>query len=197
MIKRLFDIIASLFGIIIFSPLLIVIAIFIKLDSPGKILFKQIRVGKNGQEFAIYKFRTMVENAEALGKQITVSGDQRITKIGQFLRKYKLDELPQLFNVFEGTMSVVGPRPEVPKYVNLYTLEQRKVLEVKPGITDLASLEFRNENEILATVENPEQVYIQEIMPQKLNLNMEYITKSNLWFDLSIIFQTIWRIVAD
>ncbi|MDD7794975.1 sugar transferase [Clostridium sp. 'White wine YQ'] len=189
--KRIFDFILSLMGLIIISPFLILIAIIIKKDSKGNVFFKQKRVGKNSKEFYIYKFRTMVPNAESLGKQITVGKDNRITKIGAFLRKYKLDELPQLINVLIGEMSLVGPRPEVPRYVNLYSEEQKKVLLVKPGITDLASIRYKDENDILGEMENPEQYYIDTIMPDKLELNLKYIEKSNVFLDLFIILKTI------
>lgn len=190
-IKRLFDILASGIGIIVLSPLLLIIALRIKTGSDGPVFFKQVRVGKDGKEFEILKFRTMVVNAEKLGRQITVGADNRITKVGGFLRKYKLDELPQLFNVFKGDMSLVGPRPEVPRYVAMYTEEQRKVLSVKPGITDLASIRYRDENELLGKAENPDEFYINTIMPDKLALNMEYIKKSNVFYDIYIIIETI------
>ncbi|GAA0818570.1 sugar transferase [Clostridium tertium] len=190
-IKRIFDFLASLLGIIILSPILLIVAIAIKIDSKGDILFLQKRIGKNGIPFYIYKFRTMVSDAEKLGKQITVGKDNRITKVGAFLRKYKIDELPQLFNVLKGDMSLVGPRPEVPKYVELYTELERRVLEVRPGITDLASLRYKDENDILGKVDNPEEYYINVIMKDKLKLNLEYIEKSNLIFDISLIFKTI------
>ena len=190
-IMRLFDILASGIGIIVLSPVLLIIALRIKTGSDGPVFFKQIRVGKNGKEFEILKFRTMVVNAEKLGRQITVGADNRITKVGGFLRKYKLDELPQLFNVFKGDMSLVGPRPEVPRYVKLYTEEQRKVLSVRPGITDLASIRYRDENELLGKAENPDEFYINTIMPDKLALNMEYIKKSNVFYDIYIIIETI------
>ncbi|MBE6063499.1 MAG: sugar transferase [Clostridium butyricum] len=190
-VKRVFDILASGIGIIILSPILLIIALRIKTGSDGPVFFKQIRVGKDGKEFEILKFRTMVVNAEKLGRQITVGADNRITKVGGFLRKYKLDELPQLFNVFKGDMSLVGPRPEVPRYVKLYTEEQRKVLSVKPGITDLASIRYRDENELLGKAENPDEFYINTIMPDKLALNMEYIDKSNVFYDIYIIIETI------
>lgn len=190
-IKRIFDFLASLLGIIILSPILLVVAIAIKIDSKGNILFMQKRIGKNGVPFYIYKFRTMVSDAEKIGKQITVGKDNRITKVGAFLRKYKIDELPQLFNVLKGDMSLVGPRPEVPKYVDLYTESEKRVLEVRPGITDLASLRYKDENDILGNVDNPEEYYINVIMKDKLKLNLEYIEKSNLIFDISLIFKTI------
>lgn len=195
--KRIFDFVVSMIGLLTLSPILATVAVWIKLSSTGPVLFKQIRVGYRGKHFQICKFRTMVVNAEAIGTQITTGDDPRITKIGKFLRKYKLDELPQLFNVLAGEMSLVGPRPEVPKYVSLYNAEQKRVLNVLPGITDLASIEFRNENELLTGKENSEEFYIQEIMPHKLLLNLEYIDQANLLFDLKIIARTIWRIVMD
>ena len=190
-VKRIFDLICSTLGLIVLSPVLIVIAIKIKLGSDGPVFFKQIRIGENNREFEILKFRTMVVDAEKLGRQITVGNDSRITKIGGFLRKYKLDELPQLINVFKGDMSLVGPRPEVPRYVKLYNEEQRKVLEVKPGITDLASIRYRDENELLGKAENPDEFYINTIMPDKLALNLEYINKNNVFIDIYIILKTI------
>ena len=190
-IKRLFDIIASSIGIIILSPIFIGVSIAIKIDSKGSIFFKQARVGKDSKIFNILKFRTMVINAEDLGQQITVGKDKRITKVGMFLRKAKIDELPQLINVFKGDMSLVGPRPEVPKYVKMYNEEQRRVLNVRPGITDIASLRYKDENDILGKVENPEEYYINTIMPDKLKLNLEYVEKSNILFDIFLIIKTI------
>ena len=194
-IKRIFDIVCSGLGLIILSPFLLFVAIKIKSGSDGPVFFKQIRVGEKGKEFKILKFRTMVVDAEKLGRQITVGNDNRITKIGAFLRKYKIDELPQLINVFKGDMSLVGPRPEVPRYVNMYTEEQRKVLDVKPGITDLASIRYRDENELLGQAENPDEFYINTIMPYKLALYMEYINKSNIFLDIYIILQTILKCI--
>ena len=193
--KRLFDIIASFIGIILISPFLLIIAICIKLGSNGPIFFKQERVGFKGKHFLILKFRTMIVDAEKYGKQITVGKDDRITSVGKFLRKYKLDELPQLINVLKGDMSLVGPRPEVPRYVKLYSKEQRKVLEVRPGITDLASLRYSDENDLLGTVKNPEEYYINIIMKDKLNLNLEYIDKGNVFYDIVIILKTIAKCI--
>ncbi|MGG7058002.1 sugar transferase [Clostridium tertium] len=194
-VKRIFDFLLSLFGIIILSPIFIIVSIAIKLDSKGRILFLQKRVGRYGKEFNIYKFRTMVTDAEKLGKQITVGKDNRITKVGAFLRKFKIDELPQLFNVLKGDMSLVGPRPEVPKYVALYNKEQRKVLDIRPGITDMASLRYKDENDILGKVDNPEEYYINVIMKDKLNLNLEYIEKSNVFFDIYLIIKTVIKCI--
>lgn len=194
-IKRIFDLVCSGIGLIILSPVLILISILIKTGSDGPVFFKQIRVGKCEKEFSILKFRTMVVDAEKLGKQITVGKDNRITKVGAFLRKYKLDELPQLINVFKGEMSLVGPRPEVPRYVKLYTEEQRNVFKVKPGITDLASLRYKDENDLLGNQEDPEAFYINTIMPDKLALNLEYIEKSNVFLDIYIIIKTIVKCI--
>lgn len=197
-LKRLFDLFFSLLGVIIFSPVFLIVALWIKFDSKGPVFFRQIRVGQFGKEFKIYKFRTMVNNAEDLGKQITVINDNRITRVGTFLRKYKLDELPQLFNVIRGEMSFVGSRPEVPKYVKLYSPDQLTILDFPPGITDLASIEFRNENELLGTVENPEEFYVSEIMVKKLELNQKYIQsfrEFNVMCDISIILKTIHSIL--
>lgn len=194
-LKRLFDVVASFIGIILLSPFLIIIAIFIKLGSNGPVFFKQERVGLKGKYFLILKYRTMIVDAEKYGKQITVGKDNRITAVGSFLRKYKLDELPQLINVLKGDMSLVGPRPEVPRYVKLYSKEQLKVLDVRPGITDLASLRYSDENELLGTVENPEEYYVNVIMKDKLDLNLEYIDKSNVFYDIVIILKTIVKCI--
>lgn len=191
MIKRLFDILFSLILVIILSPLFIVVSIAIALDSRGGVFFNQERVGWKGKHFKLHKFRTMRPASESAG-QITVGmRDPRITSIGYNLRKYKLDELPQLFNILKGEMSVVGPRPEVPRYVALYNEEQRKVLDVKPGLTDYASIDFVDENAILAKSSNPEKTYIEEIMPLKLSLNKKYIQEMSLKTDIKIIFGTL------
>lgn len=190
MIKRIFDFILSLFGLILILPILLIIAILIKFDSKGPIFYKQVRVGKNSKDFKIFKFRTMHINADKQGL-LTVGGkDPRITNVGFYLRKYKLDELSQLINVLKGDMSFVGPRPEVRKYVDLYSALQKKVLLVKPGITDLASIEFRNENDILSKQDNPEQYYIDVIMPTKLDINLKYINKRSLLNDIGVILKT-------
>jgi lipopolysaccharide/colanic/teichoic acid biosynthesis glycosyltransferase len=193
--KRCFDLFFSILGIIILSPLLLLISLWIVLDSKGGIFYQQIRVGKNNHDFHLLKFRSMRVNADKDGL-LTVGGrDSRITHSGYFLRKYKLDELPQLFNIIKGEMSIVGPRPEVRKYVALYNEEQQKVLNVKPGLTDFASLEYINENELLATSDNPEQTYIESIMPAKLLLNKKYIGQISLLTDLKIIFRTLRKIM--
>ncbi len=190
-IKRLFDFIVSLFGILILLPLLLVLAIIIKLDSGGPVFFKQVRVGKEGTEFKIFKFRTMEVDAEKKGMQITVGKDKRITKSGHILRHSKLDELPQLINVLKGDMSFVGPRPEVPKYVALYNEYQKNILKVRPGITDLASIEYRDENTLLAKSKDPEDTYTKEIMPKKIELNIEYLKNMSVFYDIKLILKTI------
>ena len=173
---------------------MIIIAILIKLDSKGPIFFKQVRVTKNGREFKIFKYRTMRVGSDKYS-QITVGKDSRITKVGDFLRKYKLDEIPQLINVFFGDMSLVGPRPEVPKYVALYTEEQREILKVRAGITDYASIEFSNENDILANETDPEKAYIEKIMPRKIELNKKYLSEISVMTDIKIILLTIKKIL--
>ena len=193
-IKRVVDVVASVLGLIFLCPFFLYAAYRIKKDSPGPVFFRQERVGKNGVPFKIYKFRTMVQDAEALGKQITVGRDKRITPFGEFLRAYKLDEFPQLINVLKGEMSLVGPRPEVPRYVALYSEEERKVLLVRPGITEEASVIFRNESELLSVAEDPEKYYIEEIMPRKLKLNLEYIEEFSLLKDLSILWRTFVKV---
>ena len=173
---------------------MIIIAILIKLDSKGPIFFKQVRVTKNGREFKIFKYRTMRVGSDKYS-QITVGKDSRITKVGDFLRKYKLDEIPQLINVLVGDMSLVGPRPEVPKYVALYTEEQREILKVRAGITDYASIEFSNENDILANETDPEKAYIEKIMPKKIELNKKYLSEISVMTDIKIILLTIKKIL--
>jgi len=195
MIKRLFDLVIALPLLILVSPILLVIAVLIKLNSKGPIFFLQQRVGLNGADFFIYKFRTMQIGADKMGL-LTVGGrDPRVTSVGYFLRKYKLDELPQLINVVNGTMSLVGRRPEVRKYVDLYNSDQRMVLNAKPGITDYASIEYADENNLLASSENPERTYIDEIMPAKLKLNMKYIAEQGVITDIKIIFSTVMRVI--
>lgn len=190
--KRLFDITASFFGILILSPLLIFIGLWVGLSSKGGVFYKQIRVGKNNKDFKLYKFRSMRVNSDKQGLLTVGSKDSRITKAGYFIRKYKIDELPQLFNVLKGDMSFVGPRPEVRRYVDLYSEEQMKVLSVRPGITDPASIKYRNENDLLSSASNPEQYYIQHIMPDKLKINIDYINTRTFIKDIKIIFQTIF-----
>ena len=194
-LKRCFDLFFSILGVLILLPLIIVVSILIKLTSKGAVLFKQVRVTKDGKLFKIYKFRTMRENSEG-NKQITVGNDSRITGIGHILRKTKLDELPQLFNVIKGEMSLVGPRPEVPRYVELYTEDQRKILSVPAGITDYASIYFSNESELLGKAEDPEKYYVEKIMPHKIDLNMKYINNMGILTDIKIIMLTILKIAG-
>lgn len=194
MIKRLFDIFFSLFFLIVLFPLMLGISISIALDSKGGVFFRQIRVGLSGKEFKLLKFRTMRPESESKGQLTVGMRDSRITTVGYTLRKYKIDELPQLFNILLGDMSVVGPRPEVPKYVQMYNAEQRRVLEVRPGLTDYASLEYFKENDLLAASSDPERTYIEEIMPAKLALNLRYIREMNLATDVRIIVRTIQAI---
>lgn len=193
---RLLDLLFSFLGLILLSPFFLIISFFIKMSSSGPVLYKQSRIGLKGAEFEVCKFRTMRLNSDKLGL-ITVGGhDPRVTQIGYYLRKYKLDELPQLINVLTGDMSLVGPRPEVKKYVDLYTVEQRKVLSIRPGITDWASIYYRDENEILGKSTDPEKDYIEKIMPDKLDYNLVYIQKYSIEEYLKIIFTTLWHIVV-
>jgi len=194
--KRIFDLLFSFLGLLILFPFLLIIAILIVIDSKGDIFYLQQRVGKENKDFNIFKFRTMRPNSDKQGLLTVGAKDRRITRIGMFLRKYKIDELPQLINVLIGNMSFVGPRPEVRKYVDLYNSEQKKVLTVKPGITDYASIEYSKENELLAKSENPEKTYIEEIMPAKLELNLKYIKEASLLTDIKIIFKTFVKIVS-
>ncbi len=195
MLKRIFDITCSLIGIILLLPFFIIVSLLIIVSSGFPVFYIQARVGKNNHNFKLFKFRTMYADADEKGL-LTVGGrDPRVTSIGYYLRKYKLDELPQLFNVLVGTMSLVGPRPEVNKYVDLYNTQQLQVLSVKPGITDFASLEFINENELLAESSNPEETYINQIMPEKLMLNLKYIAQQSFTTDIKIIFNTLLKIV--
>ena len=194
MSKRLFDILFSTFGIILISPLIVLIIILIKIDSKGTVFYMQERIGKNGKKFKIFKFRTMITNAYKSGLLTLGDRDHRITKIGRILRKTKLDEIPQLFNVFIGEMSFVGPRPEVEKYVDLYSKEQREILQLKPGITDYASIAYIDESILLGKAADPEKTYIENIMPHKIELNKQYLLKKSLFYDVRIIILTIFKI---
>ncbi|WAC74950.1 sugar transferase [Roseateles sp. SL47] len=190
--KRLFDLICSGIGLLLLSPVLLFVAVWIKLDSPGPVMFRQERVGRFGRPFLIHKFRTMRVDAPALGPQITIGADPRITRSGQFLRASKLDELPQLWDVFRGAMSLVGPRPEVPRYVAMYPADLREVvLSVRPGITDPASLSFRHESELLARAADPEREYVEVVMPAKLKLAADYVRQASLLNDVRLIFATL------
>ena len=195
--KRLFDIVASGFGLVVLSPLFLIIAIWIKLDSSGPVFYRQVRVGRYNKDFRIYKFRSMRIGSDK-GSLVTIGGhDSRITRSGYYLRKLKLDELPQLINVFIGDMSLVGPRPEVRHYVDYWTSEQMHVLDVRPGITDPASIKFRNENELMGKAEDPERFYIDVIMQEKLKLYLEYVENHSLWGDIKLIFDTFRVIVTE
>jgi len=191
MAKRLFDILFALVALVLLSPLLLFFALAVALTSPGGAFFRQVRVGRNGRTFRLLKFRSMRPDSEAKG-QLTIGGrDPRITPVGYFLRKTKLDELPQLVNVLVGDMSIVGPRPEVPRYVALYTAEQRQVLSVRPGITGMASLDYVDENELLARSSDPERTYIEQVMPAKIALDLRYVRERSLLLDLRIIAATV------
>ena len=195
--KRAFDIIASGLGLIVLSPLFLVLAIWIKLDSKGPVFYRQVRVGFKNKDFRIFKFRSMRVGADK-GSLVTIGGhDPRVTKSGYFIRKFKFDELPQLINVFLGDMSLVGPRPEVRHYVDYWTPEQMHVLDVRPGITDPASIKFRNENELMEKAEDPEKYYIEVIMQEKIKLYLEYVEKHSFLYDLGLIFKTFWVIVKE
>lgn len=189
--KRFFDIVFSFLGLTVLSPLFLLLAVWIKLDSRGPVFYRQVRVGRHNRDFRIFKFRSMRTDADKAGL-ITVGGrDPRVTRSGYYIRKFKLDELPQLINVLIGDMSFVGPRPEVRKYVDMYTTEQLHVLDVRPGITDEASIAYRNENELLATAAAPERFYIETVMPDKLRINLQYVQNHSLWGDIKLIFKTL------
>jgi len=189
--KRLFDIVAAGIGLLAISPLMLLAAFLIKVDSPGPIFFKQERVGRGFRPFLIYKFRTMVQDASRRRSSITVGADPRITRIGRFLRKTKFDELPQLINVLKGEMSLVGPRPEVPRYVEMFRKDYEEILRVRPGITDTASLKYQDEGEILGRGGNPEEDYVRRILPDKVHLAKEYVGRSSFFYDLGLIARTL------
>lgn len=194
--KRLFDIVASGLGLVVLSPLFAILAVWIKADSKGPVFYRQTRVGRDNRDFRLLKFRSMRPDSDRLGL-ITVGGhDPRVTRSGYYIRKYKLDEFPQLINVFKGDMSLVGPRPEVRKYVDLYTPDQMRVLSVRPGITSLASIRYRNENEILAQADDPDRCYVEQVMPDKLAIDLEYVENANLWNDIKLIFSTFREIIV-
>jgi len=193
--KRLFDVLAAGAGLLVLAPLLLAVGLWIKLDSAGPVLFRQVRIGRHGVPFDIYKFRTMGDRPDN-GRQLTVGQDPRVTRAGRFLRHYKLDELPQLLNVLEGTMSLVGPRPEVPRYVECYPPAARStVLSVRPGITDLAAIQYKDESTILGQARDPERAYIETILPIKLEFYQRYVRERSFWLDLQIIFRTLAAIV--
>ena len=195
--KRVFDAVAAALGILLLSPLLVLAAAAVRLTSAGPVFFRQQRVGRRFEPFWIYKFRTMVEDAPQRGREITAGRDPRITAVGRFLRKTKIDEFPQLFNVLKGDMSLVGPRPEVPRYVEMFRNDYEVILQVRPGVTDLASLKYRDEAALLGRAEDPEEEYVQKILPEKILLAKQYVARSSLLFDLGIIFQTAWKLLGD
>lgn len=197
MLKRAFDLVAASLGLLALSPLFLVVAVAIAASSPGPVFFRQERIGLHGVPFRIVKFRTMRVDAEAVGGQLTVEGDPRITRVGRWLRASKLDELPQLINVVRGEMALVGPRPEVPRYVALYDDTQRRVLDVRPGITDPASIRYRDENAVLAQADDPEAAYVDVVMPHKLELNLAYLERRTLASDIGVILATFARLVRD
>jgi len=196
-VKRLFDIVASGLGLVFISPLFFILAIWIKMDSKGPVFYRQVRVGRGNKDFRIFKFRSMRVGADK-GSLVTIGGhDPRVTRSGYFIRKFKFDELPQLINVFIGDMSLVGPRPEVRHYVDYWTPEQMHVLDVRPGITDPASIKFRNENELMEQAEDPEKYYIEVIMQEKIRLYLEYVEKHSFLYDIGLIFKTFFVIVHE
>jgi len=194
--KRAFDILVSVAGLIVLLPLLLLVATAIKLDSSGPVFFRQWRVGRKFRRFGIYKFRTMIDDAFDRGLPITVGQDSRITRVGKILRKTKIDELPQLLNVLKGDMSLVGPRPEVPRYVELFRPDYEHILKVRPGLTDLASLKYSDEASILGQSANPERDYVARLLPDKIRLAKEYIQRSSLLFDVKLIVETIIKLVG-
>ena len=195
--KRAMDIVLSAAALCVLWPVLLLIALAIVVDDPGPVFYRQVRVGRGGKPFRIFKFRTMVVDADKKGLSITVGRDSRITRVGAFLRRTKLDELAQLLNVLCGQMSFVGPRPEVPRYVELYTPYQRQVLLVRPGITDYASIAYRNENDLLAGADDPERMYIETIMPDKIELNMKYLREISPLTDVRLMLRTVFAVIAD
>ena len=195
-LKRSCDVVMSSIGLLLLSPFLAAVALLIKMDSHGPVFFRQERIGQGLRKFKIFKFRTMVEHAPQMGGALTIGDDPRITRIGRFLRRSKIDELPQLINVLRGEMTLVGPRPEVPRYVNLFRRDYEEILRVRPGITDLASLKYRDESPLLA-VADPEQEYVRAILPDKIALAKEYVRQSSFFFDLSLMVKTVARILLD
>jgi lipopolysaccharide/colanic/teichoic acid biosynthesis glycosyltransferase len=196
-LKRTFDVVVAGTGLIVLLPVFVLVAIAVKLTSAGPVFFKQERMGKGFRPFSIYKFRTMAAGAPKQGGPITVGDDPRITRVGRFLRKTNLDELPQLVNVLKGDMSLVGPRPEVPRYVEMFRGDYEEILGVRPGITDVASIEFRDEAAILGAAADPEREYVERILPEKIRLAKQYIARQSLCFDCRLILTTIWRVAAD
>jgi len=195
-VRRILDVLVAAVGLVLTSPVLLAAAVAVRLDSPGPAIFRQRRVGLGGESFDILKFRTMREDAESLGAQLTIGADPRVTRVGKFLRAWKIDELPQLINVLRGEMALVGPRPEVPRYVDLYTPEQRQVLRARPGITDPASIQFRSESEFMARQEDPERYYREVLMPLKLQINLDYLARRTLASDFGILVETAKAVVT-
>jgi len=193
-LKRFFDITAAGIGLIFIAPIITIFGLLIRTTSIGPVFFRQNRVGLNGKIFLVYKFRTMVDRAEDLGTSVTTGNDARITPLGRFLRRTKLDELPQLMNVFNGEMSLVGPRPDVPEIVKNYMPHMKHIFEVRPGITSVATLHLRDEEEILAKVNDPDKFYEDVLVPLKVKLAMEHVDKNSFWFDMKILFQTVWML---
>jgi lipopolysaccharide/colanic/teichoic acid biosynthesis glycosyltransferase len=194
--KRIFDLVLSIPSLIILSPVYLLSAILIKLDTPGPILFSQDRIGQNGKPFRLYKFRTMVKDAAKIGPPVTTADDPRITRTGRLLRKFKVDEMLQVMNIVKGDMSVIGPRPEVKKYIDIFAEEYKDILKIKPGMTDYALIAFRNEEDILSRFQNVEEGYIKEVMPKKIKLYRQYLSEMSLRTDIKIFFQTIWEILV-
>ena len=194
--KRLLDLAAATAGVVVLSPLFLIVALLVRRDG-GPAFFRQLRVGRGGVPFRMWKFRTMVPDAESRGPQLTAAGDGRITPVGGRLRRYRLDELPQLFNVIAGEMSLVGPRPEVPRYVALYRGDQRRVLDLIPGITDPASIAYRDEGALLAGADDPERHYAEHIMPEKIRLNLQYAARASVWTDLGVLWRTVTTLLSD
>lgn len=192
--KRLFDVTAAGLGLVVFTPVMLIVALLIKLDSRGPVFFKQERIGKGFQPFLIYKFRTMVQNASENGISLTVGNDPRITKVGRFLRKGKIDELPQLLNVLKGEMTFVGPRPEVPEFVQLFRRDYEEILTARPGITDLASINYRDESTLLGQSKDAREIYVTRILPDKIRLAKEYLHRSSFFFDMGLILKTLMRL---
>jgi lipopolysaccharide/colanic/teichoic acid biosynthesis glycosyltransferase len=195
LVKRTIDLAASLAGLLVLSPLMALIAVLVKVEDGGSVFFTQERIGRGGRPFRMWKFRTMIPYASALGPSLTAAGDSRITRVGGWLRAHKLDELPQLFNVVAGEMTLVGPRPEVPKYVDMYTPDQRSVLDLDPGITDRASIIFAEESALLAEQEDPENYYIEKVIPEKIRINLEYADRATTLSDLAVVLETIGYVV--
>jgi lipopolysaccharide/colanic/teichoic acid biosynthesis glycosyltransferase len=194
--KRAFDVTVAGLGLLILLPLFAVVSLLIKIDSTGPVFFRQERIGRYFRSFFVYKFRTMVRDASERGGPLTTGGDPRVTRVGRWLRKTKVDELPQLWNVLKGDMSMVGPRPEVTRYVSMFETNYAKILTVRPGITDLASIGYRHEEEILARSRDPERAYVEQVLPAKIQLNLEYLSQQGFWFDLRLIGKTLYRIVG-